>query len=101
MSTVIQYPAKITNYTFSMFGEHISLRILGTEFKDLDNSEKPIADIKFKYKTSLKSDNKPFINRGGFLNITLDLQLLTSLLILLESSKVLQLDEQGTIQTES
>ncbi len=104
----ITYPARITSYYIFFNEDQVELQLSGVgEFveveEDQKNSIQKIANIEFvPIDSSNPVDFKSFTNRGGFLQVTRPLYLLTSILVVLEQrSSPLFIDGQGNLFKKS
>ena len=93
MSTTVNYPAKINNYSVSISNKETRIRLY--ELED-NNEENAIGDIHFSGNQDSSQSAKAFINRGGFINGSYPLSLLPSILTLLNQETALFFNEDGS-----
>lgn len=107
MSVLVNYPAKITSYSIFFSEDNAQIQLSGVEDSSIgkDKSEEKeirVANIDF---VMVKDDETPqlksFINRGGFLQITRSMHMLSSILAVLEKEKGVQLDKKGNLSMNS
>lgn len=101
---MITYPARVTSYHIFFNEDQVELQLSGVgEFAEVEedqkNSEQKIANIDFvPIDNSNPMDFRSITNRGGFLQVTRPLYLLTSILVVLEQrSSPLFIDGNGNL----
>lgn len=99
----IKYPALVTSYSVSFSEDKVQLQLSGFEEPLREAKENPafavnLARIDF---VPVQKNESPsfnsFTNRGGFLQATRPLWLLSSILVLLEQGGVIQIDGNGNL----
>ncbi len=99
MSVTINYPAKITKYSLSIYENKASVRLYGIEAESkLKENNLPICDIDF-INVKNQPESKAFMNRGGFLNTVKDISLLSSILFLVNQKQDVYVTIDGNITT--
>jgi hypothetical protein len=85
---MVNYPAKINNYSITVSNTDASIRLRGEK-------DQLIGDIQFSTNQSQDNPTKAFINRGGFISTTYPLGQLPSILALLQQEDMLLIEENG------
>ncbi|MFS4493722.1 hypothetical protein [Maribacter sp. 2308TA10-17] len=104
--SVVTYPAEVTGYSLLFSENNVKLQLTGKEKSNSEQgdsqSEKNIAKIDFISEPSGDSKNfKAFINRGGFLNVSRPLYMLSAMLVVLEQGGKILLDGNGNLSKKS
>jgi len=84
---MLSYPAKINSYSIKVSNTNTSIRLRGAK-------EELIGDIQFSTTKSTEEQTKAFINRGGFISVSYPLNLLPSVLVLLQHEELF-INENG------
>jgi hypothetical protein len=99
----IRYPAKVISYKVFFSESNAQLKLFGLEEGQEADAEvffstKTLANIDFVHiKENASPSFKAFINRGGYLQTTRPLWLLSSILVLLEKVGNIQIDGNGNL----
>jgi hypothetical protein len=103
--TQITYPAWVTSYKIFFTENKAQLKLYGIEERhentaEMENRAQNLANIDFVYiQESGDPSFKAYTNRGGFLQTTRPLWLLSSILVLLEKDGDIQIDGNGNLSS--
>ena len=101
--SVVRYPARVIAHKVFFSESNAQLKLFGLEDGEEADAEvfiatKTLANIDFVHiKENASPSFKAFINRGGYLQTTRPLWLLSSILVLLEKGGNIRIDGNGNL----